>query len=103
VEDVVDLPFPGQHEPDSQGGDDFLDLEGTMILVVQLLLGMARLDVVSIEHYQVSYLVCWGFLPRWVSVSAHSLLCIFQSLPRFVVHCVHPVGVNLARWIEGFR
>jgi len=41
VEDVVDLPFPGQREADGQGGDDFLDLEGTLILVFQFLRGAA--------------------------------------------------------------
>jgi len=103
LEDIVDLPFPGQHEADSQGGNDLPDLEGTVILVVQLLRGAARFDVASIEYYQVSCLVSWGFLPCQIGVSAHSLLWLFLSSPGFVVYCVHPVGVDLAHWVEGFR
>jgi len=103
VEDVVDLPFPGQHEADGYWGDDFLDLEGTVILVVQFLRVAARFDVAPIEHHQVSYLVCRGFLSRWVGLSAHSLLCVFQPFPGFVVHGVHPVGIDLARWVQRFR
>jgi len=37
VEDVVDLPFAMQHEADGQRGNDLLNLEGTIIFVVQLL------------------------------------------------------------------
>ena len=103
MEDIVDLPFPGQRETDSQGGDNFLDPEGTMILVVQLLRRPARFDVAPIEHYQVSYLVCRGFLPGRIRVLTYSFLCIFQPLPGLVVHGVHPVGVTLACWVEGFR
>jgi len=99
----MDLPSPGQRELDTQGGDDFLDLEGTMILVVQFLRGVVRFDVAPVEHYQVSYLIWLGFLSRRVGVSAHSLLCIFQPFPGFVMHSVHPVGIDLARWVQRFR
>jgi len=51
MEDVVDLPFTGKREAYHEWRDDFLDLEGTMILVVQLLRGMACFDVAAIEHY----------------------------------------------------
>ena len=103
MEDVVDFPFPGQREADGQGRNDFLDLEGAMILVVQLPRGAARFDVAPVEHYQVSYLVSRGFLSCRIGVSAHSLLCIFQSLPGLVVHGVHPVSLDLARWVDGFH
>ena len=103
VEDIVDLPFPGQPEADGQGGGGFLDLEGTMILVVQFLRGVMRFDVASVEHQHVSYLVCRGFLSRRVGVSAHSLLCLFQAFPEFVVYSVHPVGIDLACWVQWFR
>jgi len=102
VEDVVDLPFPEQHEVDRQGGNDFLNLAGAMILVVQLLRRAARFDVAPIEHYQVSYLVSWRFLSYRVVILAHSLLCIFQPPLGLVVHSVHPVSVDLAHWVEGF-
>ena len=62
MEDVVDLPFSRQREADGKWGDDFLDLEGTIIPVVPLFRRAARFNVVAIEHYQVSYLICWGFL-----------------------------------------
>jgi len=39
-----------------------------MILVVQLLRGSARFDVVAIEHHQVSYLVCRRFFLRRIGV-----------------------------------
>jgi len=57
VEDVVDLPLPEQREVDSERGDDFLNLKGAMIFVVQLFQGSARLDVALVEYYQVSYLI----------------------------------------------
>ena len=57
MEDVVDLPLPEQREVDSERGDDFLNLKGAMIFVVQLFQGSARLDVALVEHYQVSYLI----------------------------------------------
>ena len=37
MEDVVDLLLLGQCEADGQWGDDFLNLEGTMIFVIQFL------------------------------------------------------------------
>jgi len=103
VKDIVDFPFPGQCEADGQWGDDFFDLKGTMVLVLQLLRGAACFDVAPVEHYQVSYLVSRGFLPRRVGVSLHSLLCVFQSFPGFVVYGVHPVGIDLACQVQGFR
>jgi len=86
----MDLSFSGKRETDGQWGDDFLDLEGTMILVIQLLRGVARFDVAPIEHHQVSYLVCRGFLSRRIGVPAHSLLFIFQPFPGLFVHGLHP-------------
>jgi len=74
-----------------------------MVLVVQFLRGVARFDVASVEHYQVSYLVSLGFLSRQVGVSAYLLLCVFQPFPGFVVHGMYPVGIDLARWVQGFR
>jgi len=102
VEDVVDLPFLGQREADSQSENDFLDLERTMIFVVKFPRWAARFDVAAVEHHQVSYLVCWVFFSRRVGIPAYLLLCIFQSFPGFVVYGVHPVGVDLACWVEGF-
>ena len=74
-----------------------------MIFVVQLPRGTARFDVVAVEHYQVSYLVCGGFLSCQIGVPAHLLLCFFQPLPGLLVHGVHPVSVYLAGWVKGFR
>jgi len=56
MENIVYFPFAGERESYCERGDDFLDLEGTMILVIQLLLGSARFDVASAEHHQVPYL-----------------------------------------------
>ena len=75
MEDVVDLPFPGQREFDGEWGDDFLDLEGAVVLVIQLLGGAPSLDVPTIEHYQVADLVCRRLLACGVCVPAHSILC----------------------------
>ena len=80
MENVVDLPFPGQCEADSQWGNDFLDLKGSMVLVVQFVRGAVRFDVASAEHHQVSYLVGRRFFPPGISVPAHPLLYLFQPL-----------------------
>jgi len=74
-----------------------------MALVVQFLRGAARFDVASVEHYQVSYWVRWGFLSHRVGVSAHSLLRVFQPFSGLVVYGVHPVGLDLAHWVQRFR
>jgi len=37
MENIVYLPFAGKHELYREWGDDFLDLEGTVIFVIQLL------------------------------------------------------------------
>ena len=76
MEDIVDFPSPGKRGADGKRGDDFFDLEGTMILAVQLSRGTTCLDVSATEHHQVSYLVCWGFLAGRVGVSAYLLLCL---------------------------
>ena len=102
VEDVVNLPFAGKREAYREWRDDFLDLEGTMIPVVQLLRGTACFDVVAVEHYQVSYLVCWGVFLGWVGVPAYLFLCFFQSFPGLVVYGMRPMHVDLAGWVEGF-
>jgi len=73
-----------------------------MVLVVQFPQWAARFDVVAVEHYQVSYLVCWGLFSRWIGVPAHSLLCFPQPFPGLVVHGMHLVGIDLARSVEGF-
>ena len=59
MEDIVDLPLPRQREPNHEGENDFLNLKGTMVFVVQLLRWLACFDVSAAEHYQISYLVCW--------------------------------------------
>jgi len=103
MEDIVDLPFPGQCETDGQGGDNFLDLKGTMVLVVQFLREAACFDVALVEHYKVSYLVRRGFFSRRVGVSAHSLLRVFQPFSGLVVYGVHPVGIDLACSVQMFH
>ena len=97
----MDLPLSGQCEADGQWGNAFLDLEGTMIFVVQLLRWSARFDVTAVEHYQVSYLICWGFCSGRVGIAAHSFLGFLEPFSEFVMYGVHPVGVYLARWVEG--
>ena len=87
---------------DGHRGDDFLNWEGTMIFVVQLLRGAARLDIASAELYQVSYLICWRRFSACVCVSLHSLLGFFQSLSGHIVHRVHPVGVCRTSGVERF-
>jgi len=74
-----------------------------MILVVQFPQWAARFDVAAVEHYQVSYLVCSGLFSCRIGVPAHLLLCFLQPFQGLVVHGVHPVGVDLACWVEGFR
>ena len=96
----MDLPLPGQREVNSEWGDDLLDLEGAMIFVVQFPRGAACFDIAAIKHYQVSYLVCQGFLSRRIGVLVHLLLRFFQSFLGFVVHSMHPVGVGFAGWVE---
>jgi len=100
MENIVYFPFAGERESYREWGDDFLDLEGTMILAIQLFQGSARFDVASAEHHQVPYLECWGFLPRWVCISPHSFLCLFQPFSGFVVYGVHPMGIYFAGWVE---
>ena len=57
VKDVVDLPLSRECESDREWRNDFFELEGDMILVVQLPRRSARLDVAPTKHYQVSYLI----------------------------------------------
>jgi len=102
VEDVMDLLFAGKREAHREGRDDFLNLESTMILVVQLLRGMACFDVSAAKHHQDSYLVRWGVFPGWVGVPAYSFLRFFQSFPGLAMYGVHPMRVDLAGWVEGF-
>ena len=75
MEDVVDLPFPGQCKSNCQGRDDFFHLEGAMILVVQLPGGSTRLDVAPVEHYQVPDLILRGLGALGIRVAAHSFVC----------------------------
>ena len=103
MENVVYFPLAGKRESYREWGDDFLDLEGTVILVIQFLRGPARFDVASAEHHQVPYLKCWGLLPHWVRISLHSFLCFFQPFSGFVVHGVHPMGVYFAGRIQRLR
>jgi len=102
MEDIVDLPFSRQREVDGEWGDDFLDLKGTLIFVVQLLCWVTHFDVAAVEHHQVSYLVCWGFFSYWVGVPAYSFLCRLQSFPGFLVYCLHPMPIDHAGWVEWF-
>jgi len=76
VEDVVDLPFPRQREADGERGDDFLNLKGTVVFVVQFLRRAARPNVASAEHDQVSHLIGWRWLSAWVGVQSHSFLSL---------------------------
>ena len=82
-------------------GDDFLDLEGTMILVVQFLRGAACFDVSAAEHYQVSYSVCGGFLTPSVGIPPHSFLGCIETFSGFLVYH-HPVPVHCTSWVERF-
>jgi len=102
VENVVNLPLPRQCEADGQWGEDFLNLEGTMVFVIQFLQGTARFNVASAEHHQVPYLVCRRLLFVRVSVSAHPFLCCFQPIPGFVLYRLHAVGVYLTGRVQRF-
>ena len=73
-----------------------------MIFVVQFLQGLARFNVASVEHNQVSYLVCGGFLSHGVGVSAHSLPSFFQTFPGFIMYGAHPVAIYCTGWVEWF-
>ena len=103
MKNVVYFPFARKRESYRECGNNFLDLKGTVIFVIQLLRGSARFDVAPAEHYQVPYLECWGFLPCWVRISPHSFLCFFQPFSGFVVHGVHPMGVYFAGRVERLR
>ena len=50
MKNVMDFPFAGKHESDGQRRNDLLDLEGTVILVIQFLRWTARFNVASVEH-----------------------------------------------------
>ena len=58
MENVVYFALAGKHESYRRWGDDFLDLEGTVIFVIHLLRGSAPFDVAPAEHHQVPYLEC---------------------------------------------
>jgi len=103
MEDVVDLPFPRYREADGQQGNDLFYLERTMIFVVQFLRRAARFDIASVEPYQVSYLVSWGFRSLGVCISLYPFLCFLQPSTGFVVYGVHPMGEDLAVRVEGLR
>jgi len=106
MEDIVDLPLPRQRETGGERRDDFLNLEGTMIFVVQFSRGSARFDIVSVEHNQISYLVCRRFLSVRVGVSAHSVLCSLQpssTTPSctICIQCVYNVLAGFSGFILG--
>jgi len=62
----------------------------------------ACFDVLATEHYQVSYLVCWGVFLGWVGVLAYSFLRFFQSFLGLAMYGVYPIRIDLASWVEGF-
>jgi len=100
MEDVVYLPFPWERKTSRERRDEFFDLEGPMIFVVHLPRRATRLDIASVEHNQVPYLVCGGLLAIGVCVPAHPLRCRLETLSGLVVHGVHPVRVDLAGGVE---
>jgi len=103
MEDVLNLPFSGQRESNCEGQDDFFHLEGAMVLVVQLLGGSTRLDVTSIEHYQVPDLVLPGLGSLGIHVAVHSFVHRFQPFSGRPVYRMHPVGIELAGGVQGSR
>ena len=100
MEDVVYLPFPWERETSGERRDEFFDLEGTMIFVVHFPRGATHLDIASIEHDQVPYLVYGGLLATGVYVLAHPLLCRLETPSGLIVHGVHPVRIDLAGRVE---
>ena len=100
LEDIVDLLFLRESEPNGERYDDFLSLEGAMILVVQLPGRTAGLDVPSVKDNQVADLVFGGLLSIRIRVLAHSLLCCLQTLTGFLVHSVHPVHIDLTGGVQ---
>jgi len=94
MENVVYFPLSGQRQPYHKGGDDFLDLERTMILVIQFPRRAARFDISAVKHDEVLCLVCRRRLSVWVPISPHSFLRCFQAPSGLVLHRLHPVGVD---------
>ena len=74
MKDIVNFPLPGKGETNGKGRDDFLHLEGTMILVIQLSGWLARFDVAPVEYYQVSDLILQGLGALGVRVAAHAFM-----------------------------
>ena len=74
-----------------------------MILVVQLPGGSAYFDVAPVEHHQVPDLVLGRLDSLGVCVAAHSFVRWFQPFRERLVHRMHPVGVELAGWVQGPR
>jgi len=111
MENVVNFPLSEKCEIYHKWGDDFLNLEGAMILVVQLLRWSVSFDFVSAEYNQVSYLVYQRFLSGWICVSVYSFFCYFQTFPRLVMYGVYPIYIDPAgevqwfsgRWVDGHR
>ena len=102
MENVVDFPFPGKCKTYRKWGNDFLNLEGAMILVVQLLRGSACSDVAPIVYDQGSHLICRGFFSGWVRVSVHSFLRGFQAFSGFLVYGLHPMRIDFAGQVQWF-
>jgi len=100
MEDVVYLPFPWERETSGERRDKFFDLKGTMIFVVHFPRGATCLDIASVEHDQVPYLVCGGLLATGVCVPAHPLLCRLETPLGLVVYGVYPVRIDLAGRVE---
>jgi len=103
MKDVVNLPFPRQHESYCEGRGDLFHLEGAMILVVQLPGGSARFYVAPVEHHQASDLVFRRLGALGIRVAVHSFVCRFQPFGECFVYCMHPVGVVLAGGVQGSR
>jgi len=103
MEDIVNLPFPGQRESNCEGQDNVFHLEGAMIFVVQLPGGSAHLDIAPVEHHQVLDLVFRWLGAPGVRVAAHSFVCRFQPFGGSLVYHMHPVGIKFAGGVQGPR
>jgi len=101
MEDIVNLPLPGKGEPNSEGRDDFLHLEGTIVLVVRLPEWPARFDVAPIENYQVPDLILRGLGALGVHVATHAFVRCLQSFGGLLVYRVHLVSVECAGGVQG--
>src|SRR3981081_3990819 len=96
-------PFGWEGEPDGRRRDNFFDLEGTVVFVVQLPRGSLCFNMATVEHYEVSDLVSWGWCSGFIGVFDHPFFGCFEGLQVVLKGVFHPMSINVGSGVEYVR